>query len=243
MTQPSTALPTAPRIPAVTAEEMHKMDRVLVDEVGLPLIAMMEAAGRNLADAAGRLAPDAEHVTVLAGKGGNGGGGLAAARHLANRGLDVTVHLAHDRAALIDATATQARVLEAAGVPLAKALPTDPGDLVVDALLGYAQRGPPRELVAQHATWAQQAPARVVSLDVPTGLDPDDGTRHDPCILPALTVTLALPKAGLLKADQVATGEIWLADIGVPATIYQRYDAPAPLFREGPLLKLTTRPR
>ena len=72
---------------------MREVDRFVVDEVGLDLLQMMENAGRNLALTAGgmRSDPDANHVVVLAGAGGNGGGGLCAARHLANHGVDVTV--------------------------------------------------------------------------------------------------------------------------------------------------------
>lgn len=97
-------------IPAVTAGEMREIDRVAVDDVGLTLLQMMENAGRNLA---GRvLERNPERVAVLAGNGGNGGGGLVCGRHLANRDVSVSVVLDRSSDALDGAVSTQYRVLE-----------------------------------------------------------------------------------------------------------------------------------
>jgi len=85
---PTFTTPAGRAVPAVTAAEMAEVDRVAVDEVGLRLLQMMENAGRTLAAQVRALADGP--VTVLAGSGGNGGGGLAAARELANRGLSTT---------------------------------------------------------------------------------------------------------------------------------------------------------
>lgn len=238
--------PSAPDgLPSVTADEMAEIDRVLVDEVGLPLVSMMEAAGRNLADAVAYLRPGAERVTVLAGKGGNGGGGLACARHLLARGLEVDVHLIHPVEELGEATDTQARVLGGEADLTVDDPPGQVGDLVVDAILGYSQSGPPRGAAGRLAETAASASRPVVSLDVPTGMDPDDGTIHDPHVEPQVTVTLALPKRGLLVAEPSAVGRLWLADIGIPSHVYQRADAPTPVFADGPLLEIdraTTKP-
>lgn len=94
----SRAFPTAPAssIPAVTAEQMREVDRAAVEELDLLLIQMMENAGVHLAEVTlRRFRPEA--VAVLCGPGGNGGGGLVAARHLANRGVRVAVTLGEDR--------------------------------------------------------------------------------------------------------------------------------------------------
>lgn len=238
MTSPQPAVPRAASVPSVTAETMREIDRVLVEEVGLPLVAMMENAGYHLATTLLEMVPDAANVTVLAGKGGNGGGGLAAARHLASRGRRVRVHLAHDRASLAPAAATQARILEATDATLHDGPPEDAGDAIVDALVGYSQCGVPRGRVADLAAWASQTDAPTLSLDVPTGLDPDDGTRHTPAVQPEATVTLALPKTGLLEAPAAATGRLLLADIGVPARVYERFDVDSRLFHDGSLVEI-----
>src|SRR5262249_31822286 len=78
---------------------MREVDRLMIDDFHINLLQMMENAGRNLAELSlGAFAPAG--VLVLAGRGGNGGGGLVAARHLANRGVPVTVALSHDEANL-----------------------------------------------------------------------------------------------------------------------------------------------
>lgn len=233
------APPPAPDgLPSVTADEMAEIDRVLVDEVGLPLTSMMENAGRNLADAVEQLNPETERVTVLAGKGGNGGGGLACARHLLARGLDVDVHRTHPVDELGEATATQARVLGDEADLAVDDPPEQGGDLVIDAILGYSQSGPPRDAAGRLAETATSTSRPVVSLDVPTGLDPDDGTIHEPHVEAAVTVTLALPKRGLLAAEPSTVGRLWLADIGIPSHVYRRLGAPTPVFADGPLLEI-----
>ena len=79
-------------VPALTTEQMREVDRAMVEDLHIELVQMMENAGRSLAHLAiARFAPS--RVTVLAGPGGNGGGGLVAARHLINRGRTVSVVL------------------------------------------------------------------------------------------------------------------------------------------------------
>ena len=84
-------IPTIPAsdLPAITREQMEEVDRVMIDDLHISLVQMMENAGRNLAALAQqRFRPST--VTVMAGSGGNGGGGLVAARHLSNWGVEVT---------------------------------------------------------------------------------------------------------------------------------------------------------
>ena len=94
MTSQAFATDLGVRVPAITTDQMREVDRVAIEELGPNLYQMMENAGRNLAvtvletiGAAWSETP----IAVLSGTGGNGGGGICAARHLANRGADVTV--------------------------------------------------------------------------------------------------------------------------------------------------------
>src|SRR5215813_3306532 len=89
--------PNAVEVPAVDAAQMREVDRIAIEETGPNLFQMMENAGRNLARLAMDLLGDRwqqAKVLVLAGSGGNGGGGICAARHLANRNVSVTLCLA-----------------------------------------------------------------------------------------------------------------------------------------------------
>lgn len=202
-------------LPAITAEQMRDVDRVLVDELGIELVQMMENAGRSLTDLAiARYQPST--CTVLAGPGGNGGGGLVAARHLHNRG--VAVHVVVVGKDLDGVPGHQLRILHRMGVPVA-AEPR-PAALVIDAMIGYSLRGDPAEPLAGWIDWANDQPSPTLALDLPSGLDATTGRVGDPCIVADATLTLALPKIGLRVAPQVA-GELFAADISVPPSVYQ----------------------
>jgi len=206
-----------PPVPALTVEQMREVDRIMVEDLHIELVQMMENAGRNLAELAlRRFRPDT--VTVLAGPGGNGGGGLVAARHLANRGATVTIALSHARGELSEVTAHQLDIVDRMGIPVTS--DPQPAALVVDALIGYSLNGDPTGRPAELINWANTQPSPVLALDNPSGLDATTGRAAIPCVHATATLTLALPKIGLLDVDQ--TGDLFLADISVPAVLYHR---------------------
>jgi NAD(P)H-hydrate epimerase len=184
---------------------------------------MMENAGRNLAlNVMDMLDSATGEVTVLAGAGGNGGGGLCCARHLHNRGFKVWVVLDRDPRMLHGAAANQLNILQAAG--LQPADPTQASELmrrsqiVVDALIGYSLRGAPQGKAAELINLCNQDAAPVLSLDIPSGLDATTGTTPGLVVHPERTLTLALPKTGLTNVE----GDLYLADIGIPPEVYHR---------------------
>ena len=194
---------------------MREVDRLLVDELGISLPRLMENAGRNLALLARELlGGDATgaSITVLAGRGGNGGGGLAAARHLAAAGADVDIALGAEELSL--AAAEQLVILRRMGV---RERLRDEPELVLDALLGYGQRGAPRGEAARLIEWC--GGRRVLALDVPSGLELETGVLHEPHVRAEATLTLALPKEGLRAP---AAGRLYLADLAVPPLVYDR---------------------
>jgi NAD(P)H-hydrate epimerase len=198
--------------PVVTVAQMREVDRIMVEDLGISLLQMMENAGRATATRARVMVGGSgagQPVTVLAGPGGNGGGGMAAARKLAVWGAQVTVVLSHAPAELSEAAAQQWAILDKIGVDISTG-----SALIVDALIGSSLRGAPRGAVAELIHAANNTPAPVLSLDVPSGLDSDTGAAHRPCIAASSTLTLALPKAGLLTPAAAAiVGELFVADI------------------------------
>lgn len=202
-------------LPAITADQMREVDRVMIDDLGIRLLQMMENAGRNLAELAQSRYHPAD-CTVVAGPGGNGGGGLVAARHLHNRGVDVTVVL--DERDLGEVPAHQLAILRRMGVPVSQR--AAPASLLVDAMIGYSLRGDPREPAAGWIHWANGQPSPTLALDLPSGLDATTGRVGNPCIVADATLTLALPKVGLHVAPEVV-GELFAADISVPPAVYE----------------------
>ena len=221
-------------IPALPRDQMREVDLFMIEVLGIRLVQMMENAGRNLADLAlVRYGP--AWGLVLAGSGGNGGGGLSAARHLANRGLAVRVVLSGPVSALTPVPRIQYDILERIGVPIAAE--PGPADVVLDAVIGYSLQGDPRGRAADLVRWMNTTPAPVLSLDTPSGLDVTTGRAHDPCVRADATMTLALPKAGLYPAPQ--TGDLYLADISVPAAVYDAFGIEIPqLFGDGALVRI-----
>ena len=216
---------------AITVQQMREIDRIAVEETGPNLLQMMENAGRNLAELsmeflglAGIDDPDARaRITVLAGTGNNGAGGICAARHLANRGLSVRLCLSSPEN-LEEIPELQYKIYKyTAGTVIAPGeLDEEPSDLILDALLGYSMVGAPRQPVEQLIQWMndrQSETSPVLSLDIPSGLDATTGETPGVCVQSAATMTLAMPKTGLLPEH---TGDLWLADIGIPAETFQR---------------------
>jgi NAD(P)H-hydrate epimerase len=212
-------------VPAVTAMQMREVDRIAVEDFGLGILQMMENAGRNLALIAIDMLGGMEgEITVLAGAGGNGGGGLCCARHLHNRGFKVWLVLDREPSALRGAALDQLGILESAGLqPVAPDRAQEvigSAQLVVDALIGYSLRGAPRGRAAELIDLCNTHAARILSLDVPSGLDATKGESPGDVVRPQRTVTLALPKMGL----GAIPGDLYLADIGIPPEVYHQLE-------------------
>lgn len=230
-------------VPAITTEQMREVDRVAVQEVGPNLYQMMENAGRNLASLCVELLGDqwaSAPVVVLAGTGGNGGGGICAARHLANHGGDVTL-VVSDLTGLGGVPVDQLTLYRATGGRLADVgdLRALEAELVVDAVLGYSLGGAPHGVAGELIRWMSSGTAPVVSLDVPSGVDSTTGSTPGAYVRATTTMTLALPKTGL---DADAVGVLWLADIGIPREVYRRVGVQLPdgLFTPGYRVRLAS---
>jgi NAD(P)H-hydrate epimerase len=191
-----------------------------------------------------------QRVVVAVGPGNNGGGGLAAARHLINRGASVRVVLARPARRSSEASRHQLATLIAMGAGCCVAtydLPDEElvadlagADAIVDAIAGYRLDGPPRDEMARLIGFIVAAGRPVICLDLPSGLDPDTGQAPGLAIRAAATMTLALPKAGLFRsAGPAHTGHLYLADIGLPSSLYDRLGLDvAPLFAGSRIVRL-----
>lgn len=219
-------------IPFLTTDQMREVDRAMIEDYHIELIQMMENAGRNLADLArSRFLggdPQNRQVVVLAGTGGNGGGGLVCARRLHNWGAAVQVFTTYEDERYRGVPAHQLDILRRMGVPVTAAgskegLPASDIviDVVIDAIIGYSLSGAPRGTAAQLIRWANAHTAPILSLDAPSGTDTTSGQVFDPAIQATATMTLALPKEGLRPAmEDGVVGELYLADISVPPGLY-----------------------
>lgn len=200
---------------------MREVDRIAERDFGLGVLPMMENAGRNLAlHVMQMLGDEGGTVTVLAGPGGNGGGGLCCARHLLNRGYEVHLVLDREPGALQGDARKQFNILRASGLtptaPEAARAAIEDATVVVDALIGYSLKGAPAGRIADLICMCNEHAQRVVALDVPSGMDATTGETPGVAVHPVRTLTLALPKTGLLASS----GELFLADIGIPPAVF-----------------------
>jgi NAD(P)H-hydrate epimerase len=225
---------SGPRIPTLTSAQVAEVDRLAAERFAIPVDWLMEAAGWQLA----RRCPG--RTLVACGTGYNGGDGLAAARHLHGWGRLAAVACL-DPGSLRGPAQREADALRALGVEITTELEVADAELVLDAILGTGLNRPP---AGRHATWINrinESGARVVAVDVPSGLDADSGRAFDPCVQADLTVTLGLPKPGLLQGQGPRlAGQLWVADIGIPLEAYRELGlaVPADLYAAGDTLQM-----
>jgi NAD(P)H-hydrate epimerase len=215
-------------IPYLSTKQMIEVDRAMMQDYKIGLIQMMENAGRNLAHLA-RVRfldgnPEGKQVIILAGTGGNGGGALVSARRLHNWGAKVHVFITKPDEDFKSVSAVQLDILRRMNVQVAQAnviTSTSNIDLIMDGLIGYSLKGAPYGTNADLIRWANNQPAPILALDVPSGIDTSTGTVFDPAIRAEATMTLALPKEGLrVPGVRKYVGELYLADISVPRALY-----------------------
>jgi NAD(P)H-hydrate epimerase len=208
----------------LSRDEVRELDRWAAEEGGLPTRVLMENAGRGSADVLMSLGVHGR-VVVCCGKGNNGGDGLVLARHLAVRDVDVEVLLFVPPESLTGDAAANWTALEAAKVPATVAVPFEEAatkarleraEWIVDALFGIGLTGPARPPFDRLIALMNEAPAKILAIDIPSGVDADTGEPLGPTIRAAHTVTFVAAKKGFANPSAAAwTGEVHVVDIGV----------------------------
>ena len=222
--------PLVKNVPFVDTQQMIEVDRAMIEDYNILLIQMMENAGRNLAHLARHRFldgnPTGQHIVVMAGTGGNGGGAMVAARRLHNYGARVSVYLTAESDRFTPIPKHQLDVLYRMGVtirPADKIQQEQSVDLILDGIIGYSLKGAPRGNAKVMIEWTKEQTAPILSLDAPSGIDTATGQIFDPAIKATATMTLALPKKGFFNPGMsTQIGELYLADISVPADLYSK---------------------
>lgn len=213
-----------------TAKEIETLDRIAV-ESGLEIRQMMELAGFHMAHMFEQEdIPKESAIVIVCGTGNKGGDGLSAARHLVNYGWKrVSVVLVSFE--LKPDAAHHLALLKHMDIPIHK-YSNDThaareligsADSIIDALIGYHLNGAPRGDFAELIESVGMSSARVVAYDLPSGADATTGVCAGACITADVTLTLAVPKKLFeTKNGKVHAGAVHVADIGIPAVLYDR---------------------
>lgn len=223
----------------LNADQMREADRRTIQDIGISSLVLMENAGRQVVAAIESLYPDlAERgVAIVCGKGNNGGDGFVVARTLLQRGLDASVFLIGRVADVKGDARINLDILGRIGVQVVEVADESSWelhgaevashDLIIDAMFGTglttALTGFYETVVAD----INEAGVPIVSIDMPSGLSADTCDLIGDAIEATVTVTLGAPKLPLvLPPAESKSGEVVIADIGIPSDVIDQLDGP-----------------
>lgn len=195
---------------------------------GLDNAVLVEHTARNLVALVDAYAPEGP-VLVVAGRGNNGSGGLAAARLLGSRGRRVWVVPTHEYENYSGTPREQLDLLRNyETVKVKSSLPKMKYGCVIDAAIGTRLEGPPRGRTLDVITVANKLPGScpVLSLDVPTGMNADDGSIPGEVLEASMTLSVGLPKQGVNPGPPV--GKLYIGDLCLPPSLYADLGIDAP---------------
>jgi len=205
-------------------DQMERLFKEAFDVLGISVASVMNRAGEYSADFILGLKP--KKVVVCCGAGNAGGVGLAIARNLHQKGVTVQIVMAEKK--LKEDTTEQLSEARKLNIIEVKGVHSEVGDIVVDALAGYNFSETPRgqyAVLIDQINNARTSGSKVVSVDVPTGIDSTSGFLYIPHVTADYTLSLGLPKSGMKEARE-NIGELHLVDIGIPASIYDSLHIP-----------------
>ncbi len=217
----------------ISSAGMRKLDRLAAENFAMPALLLMENAGRAVALAARRMARGSKKpIVIFCGGGNNGGDGLAAARYLSNWGYAVKLVLDRSPKRYEGDALVQWNAAKCLKIPFQifhsrqKLLQfiTQRPVAAVDALLGTGFHGPLKDAMLPLIDAVNGLACPVIAVDVPSGLDADSGSVRSAAVKARLTVTLGLPKTGLLRSKaNFFVGKLLVADIGFPRPLVRRF--------------------
>lgn len=221
------------------AEQVRELDRLAIEEHGVPGYELMQRAGRAVFDCLRANWPEVRRLTVACGGGNNGGDGYVVARLAWEIGLEVQVIALKSPDDLGgDAARAAADWLEAGGT-VDSAESTIQGDLVVDALLGTGLDSAPRGHYSQLIEAINRSGLPVIAVDIPSGLGSDTGCAPGHCVEASATISFIGRKRGLYTGPAGRYCGLRLFDgLEVPPAVYQAQPADAVLMESSSLPRL-----
>lgn len=225
------SFPTVPwsQMSQITGSQMQQLIMLATGKYGLDSRLLVEHTARNLLNLVDAHAPEGT-VLVVAGRGNNGSGGLAAARLLAAQGRRVWVVPTHEAENYSGTPKEQLEHLRHyESVKVRTSLPKMKFACVIDAAIGTNLEGPPRGRTLDVITVVNQLVAQgscVISLDVPTGLKSDDGSLPGDVVHASMTLAIGLPKRGSPPGGHV--GRLFVGDLALPDALYEGMGLSAP---------------
>jgi NAD(P)H-hydrate epimerase len=220
------------------AAQVRELDRIAIQERGIPGIELMSRAGDEVFQRIKKQWPDARTIAVFCGSGNNAGDGYIVAKLGLDAGLNVCVYAASEPEKLNgDALTAYRKYIDAHGmVILFQAEQAINADVLVDALLGTGLDRPVTGLYAEAIQVINAHPSPVVAVDIPSGLNADTGNEMGCAVKADCTVTFIGLKQGLFTGQAAEyCGEIYFAQLGVPDDVFEEVKAAAARVIKSPL--------
>ncbi len=210
----------------ISSCEAKELDLKAQEEFGMPVLLLMENAGRAVAEEAIKTLKGSGKVAALCGKGNNGGDGLAACRHLLTRGIKPEIFLAGKACEVYNEAKVNLDILKKLKQEIFE---IDEGnldfvkkrvlraDFIIDALLGVGLQGQVRGIYHGLINMINFSNAYVLSVDIPSGLDANTGEVLGCCVKANKTVTFVAKKLGMAAGKGAKyCGRIVVKDLGLP---------------------------
>ncbi len=216
-----------------TPKQMQNIDRRAIDGMKIPGLELMEVAGSRVVEAITEQYGDitGQVITIVCGKGNNGGDGLVAARYLHEKGAKIEIFLTGLAGSVEGDAKTNLKRAEKIGLYVKEI--DDPNDfaidnssnIIIDAIFGTGFSGDIKAPYDEIISKINDHPASVVAIDAPSGLDGATGAVAEPCVRADMTVTFGLPKFGqAVYPGKEYCGLLLVADIGFPDEAIEQED-------------------
>lgn len=208
---------------------MRELDRIAIEVYSIPGIILMENAGIAVAQQAMKVLNNkpSKKVVILCGVGNNGGDGFVAARHLRNKGIPLDVFILGEPARIKGDARTNYDILLKLGVSITyieeekdvtafeKALVND--SIIIDGIFGTGLHREVEGIIKEVIITTNNSGKEVIAIDIPSGVNGNDGKINGVAIQAAKTITFQLPKLGnILYPGRAYCGELMIKDIGIP---------------------------
>jgi NAD(P)H-hydrate epimerase len=212
----------------LTRAQVRRIDQLALERYHIPGVVLMENAAIAAADIAVWMVGSANGpVLILCGGGNNGGDGLAVARHLHNRNIDVRILTTVDPAKYTGEAKTNFDICQSMNLPIAaasaQAISSSGAVLIIDAIFGTGLTQPPRPPFAEFVAAIDTTRTPVLAIDIPSGLDCDTGNPLGPaCVTATRTITFVAEKIGFDQPEaRKYLGHVSVGSIGCPIELIE----------------------
>lgn len=217
----------------VISEVMRKIDKAAIEKVGIPSLELMENAGRGIAQAVTAditLELDDAVFTIFCGKGNNGGDGFVVGRYLFLAGFEVTFYHIGSPDTFSEDAKQNYDLIKELEIPTHEIKSTDElpelleSDFIIDAIFGTGFSGIPKDISYDVIEYINSQPQEIIAVDMPSGLQADNGKYEGTVINADYTYTLAQPKYGLyVSPGREVAGDVDIIPIGIPHDVIDSF--------------------